>query len=104
MSSKLSQLLAYYEAERNRLVALVADCVAESEHKLAHHHAKALRLVNRKLQTFRNLADPLYDQKQSRLRHIGAIKELMATKAPEIPRSFFLETLRQAQQQLEELN
>ena len=103
MSGKLQRLIAHYEEERDNLEDAIAECLAEHEYKLAHRYEKGRRLINRKLQNLYNLADPLHNEKESRLQFIEFYQRKKAEK-DELPSDYYEVQIQREQAKLEQLN
>jgi hypothetical protein len=85
----------------------VAEHVAEAEYKLANRHAKALRRVEAKLRTYRNLQDPLHDQKESCRRQLAALQKQLQEReagASGFIGNYIQQSILQQQQKLEQLS
>jgi hypothetical protein len=65
MNTDLAELIDLLDNERLQIEAAIKLCLDESAYKKAHHHQKALRKVNRKLQTLKHLQDPDYEEKSA---------------------------------------
>lgn len=107
MSKKLRKIIAYYEDERDRLDALIAECLAEYEYKLAHRNQKSLGLINRRLQVDYSLADPLHDQKTGLQRQIDGLYKMLRDRieADSVRvQAYLMANIQRKQQELANLN
>ena len=57
-------LIRELEREQADLKRLIDESVRDGEYLVAHYHSEAIGIVNRKLQTLRNLDDKNYDSKK----------------------------------------
>ena len=63
MTEKLNILITLLEEEKQHLLQFIQVAVNEEEYLIANAHSNALRLVNQKLLTLRNIDDIHYDEK-----------------------------------------
>jgi hypothetical protein len=74
----LAELIELLKAEQQELESAIENCVVEREFKQAHRHDKALRKVNRQLQTLYNLQDPSYEERQHLVHRMDSYKKFLA--------------------------
>jgi hypothetical protein len=65
LKSEIDQLIELYEIEKQNLETFIKECIPEWEYLLAHYYSRALRDINKRLQTLNRLIDPLFDTKST---------------------------------------
>lgn len=99
MNIYLTELIELLKAEQQELENTIKNSVAEREFKQAHRHDKALRKVNRQLQTLYNLQDPLYEERQHLVHTIDVYKRYLADPKYSDMADHFLDKLNEVKRQ-----
>jgi hypothetical protein len=103
VENELKLIISLYEEEKVRLQKLIEECLADTEYLMAHHHSKALNLVNGRLQTFHNIDDNLYDAKYFSQKTIDRLQKQLETESDHM-KAYYIENLQSEKEALERLN
>ncbi|MGI4743070.1 MAG: hypothetical protein ACRYG7_48585 [Janthinobacterium lividum] len=103
MSSKLDIMVAYYEAERSTITALLAECVAETDYKRAHLYQKTLALVSQQLQILGNIKNKWHDEKEKNIRRIEMLEARSVVAATDAMQQYYAELIAVEKEKLVEL-
>ncbi|GAO41371.1 hypothetical protein [Flavihumibacter petaseus] len=96
-------LIAQYQEEQARLKVLINESMAADETLMAHYHAQALYLLNRKIQTLQTIEDRWHYEKLFLQSRIHDWEEKLDQDLPEYLRQYFNEVLQDNKAQLEKL-
>lgn len=96
-------LICELESEQADLKRLIDEAVRDGEYLMAHYHSKAIGLVNRKLQTLRNLNDKNYDSKKMITMMIKRSELQLGQEHPEKIKDHFKREIEKLKLELEEL-
>lgn len=103
MNNQLSDLIAYYEEEKNRLLDLLNDYITESDYIAAHHHSMALAKVNYQLNIFYHLQDKAYSGKANLLGIIDSYEKQIESGISEFERNYYLKIIQKEREKLDKL-
>ncbi|HKG05559.1 MAG TPA: hypothetical protein VKB19_03840 [Pedobacter sp.] len=78
MKSDLEEAIESYEIEKEALEKQIAEYVKEADYKYAHYHQRALRKINRTLDTLKNFQNPLYSSISEQQMYVDYFKRMMA--------------------------
>lgn len=104
VDNQLKLLISLYEEEKIRLQKLIDECLVETEYLLANYHSEALYLLNRRLQTFNNIDDKLYDEKVFKQRRISGLEKWIKTESSDYMKKHYENEIQRAKEELEKLN
>ncbi|MFN7489053.1 MAG: hypothetical protein ACK5QK_04950, partial [Chryseotalea sp.] len=99
----LLTLLHELEKEQTNLKRLIDQSIRDGEYLMAHYHSEAIGLVNRKLQTLRNLDDKNYDSKKMISRLIRQSELQLEQEYPDRMKDHFKKEIEKLKLELEEL-
>ena len=100
-------LITLYEEERARLEILIKECLDGfdgPEYLLAHHHQKALYIVDDTIRKLRKLEDNQYDDKQFCLTFIARFEKDIQETDSEYLKTYYSDMLQVYKEKLERLN
>lgn len=96
-------LIHELEGEQAKLERLIDESVRDGEYLMAHYHNGALLLVNRNLQTFRNLNDKNYDTKKMIARMVSGLESQLRQEYPVSIKDHFTREIERLKLELDEL-
>jgi hypothetical protein len=99
----LLTLLHELEKEQTNLKRLIDQSIRDGEYLMAHYHSEAIGLVNRKLQTLRNLDDKNYDSKKMISQLIRQSELQLEQEYPDRMKDHFKKEIEKLKLELEEL-
>lgn len=101
---KFNAVVAYWENERNELIALIETYVKEQEYELAHFHQQALTTVNGRLQTLKNIENKLFDRKYFMQEGINHLRKLLEGEPREELKAHWRNEMDRREKELQRLN
>ena len=104
VDDQLFHLASLAEEERDRLKALIFNCLKESEYLIADHHQKALNRIESLLSKLNSFADPHYDEKAHRLNMIQYYKVMASEQEHPKIKEYYHNQIEQEKAILEELS
>lgn len=79
MKSDLEELIDAYQEEKTELEKQIADYVEEGDYLYAHYHNKALKILNKTLDSLKTLHNPLYRNILDEERSIKGYNKMQAS-------------------------
>jgi hypothetical protein len=103
LNTDLQTLIGVLEEEKLNLLQLIDSSVKDQEYIYAHSHFKALKQINRRLQTLKNLEDKLYDEKYFKEESIKRLKKELESDTYEGLKSMLSRMIANSEEELRKL-